>query len=365
MVGRRRLKRREVARSSAVFKPQATCEANPLFVGLPPFAEDMSPQGYMGRSFSWRHPDLDLPPSINDWNDDHRLIALARRGEDCTGDLLLGEESLDRFLAGRPEATSPEHYPTLAAASAQSQPGSSAGGEQPKFAAFSEGRHVLVKFTAGDRSDLSQRWRDLLWCEQAALGSLRQAGFKAARARCLDVAEQRFLEVERFDRVGARGRQPVLSLGAIDDEYFGHRDSWSKAARRMAEAGHLSPEEGRRLRWLDVFGGLIGNTDRHFGNITLFAYAPHHYRLAPVYDMLPMFLAPASGQLVERAFNPPPPTSETLEVWHEAAHWAVSYWEQIAQSPEVSDLFRNIASSCAESVKRLGETVPALRRPSN
>src|SRR4051812_48372933 len=38
-----------------------------LLEGLPPFAVDMSPQGYIGRTFSARYPELDLPPRIVDW----------------------------------------------------------------------------------------------------------------------------------------------------------------------------------------------------------------------------------------------------------------------------------------------------------
>ena len=83
------------------------------FPGLPPFVEDMRPQGYIGRSFPAVYPELRLPGRIRDWSDDHQLIALAMRGEDCVGDLIIGEESLNRFLAGQPEphtqAAVPEH----------------------------------------------------------------------------------------------------------------------------------------------------------------------------------------------------------------------------------------------------------------
>jgi hypothetical protein len=47
------------------------------FPGLPPFAEDMRPQGYIGRGFPALYPELGLPGRIRDWSDDHQLIALA------------------------------------------------------------------------------------------------------------------------------------------------------------------------------------------------------------------------------------------------------------------------------------------------
>jgi hypothetical protein len=59
----------------------------------------MRPQGYIGRGFPALHPELRLPGRITDWNDDHQLIALALRGEDCVGNLIIGEESLNRLLA--------------------------------------------------------------------------------------------------------------------------------------------------------------------------------------------------------------------------------------------------------------------------
>ena len=135
----------------------------------------MRPQGYIGRGFPALYPELRLPGRIRDWNDDHQLIALAMRGEDCVGNLIIGEESLNRFLAGQPRSYTRADYPNLATGALAGQPGSSAGGEHPKFAVYSEGRHVLVKFASGDGA-AADRWRDLLVCEHLALEVLREAG---------------------------------------------------------------------------------------------------------------------------------------------------------------------------------------------
>lgn len=329
-----------------------------LFEGLPPFAADMSPQGYVGRSFTARYPELDLPARITDWSDDHRLIALARRGEDCVGDLILGDESLDRFLAEEPRAAHRDSYPELARASLAGQPGSSAGGEQPKFLTYAEGRHVLVKFAGGDDGATARRWRDLLVCEHLALEAVRAAGVSAASASTLDLGDYRFLEVERFDRVGVRGRRALLSLGAIDDESFGHRDTWTRAARRMAEARLISEEDARRIRWLDTFGQLTGNTDRHFGNLSFFVEGPKQYRLAPVYDMLPMMFAPVGTSVIERTFEPRPPTAETLDVWPDAARHAVEYWARLAREPLLSGELRERCARSGDAVSALARRAP-------
>ncbi|WP_164017540.1 type II toxin-antitoxin system HipA family toxin YjjJ [Pyxidicoccus trucidator] len=326
------------------------------FEGLPPFAADMSPQGYVGRSFSARYPELDLPARITDWNDDHCLVALARRGEDCVGDLILGEESLNRFLAEEPRPVHRDSYPELVRASLAGQPGSSAGGEQPKFMTYAEGRHVLVKFAGGDDGAAARRWKDLLTCEHLALQAVQAAGIPAASTRTLELGSHRFLEVERFDRVGVRGRKALLSLGAIDDEYFGHRDTWTRAARRMLEARLISEEDARRIRWLDTFGQLTGNTDRHFGNLSFFVEGPKQFRLAPVYDMLPMLFAPVDTNVIERPFVPRPPTADTLDVWPDAARHAAQYWAQLEHEPTLSDelrehcaLYQSVVSTLAQA----------------
>lgn len=335
-----------------------TERAPELFAGLPPFATDMSPQGFIGRTFSLRHPELSLPQRVADWTDDHCLIALALCGEDCVGDLIVGDESLDRYLATSPSSATPDDYPLLARASGKTRPGASVGGEHPKFATYTQGRHVIVKFAGPDDGAAASRWRDLLIAEGLALETLREADIPAANARWLDVEDHRFLEVERFDRIGPRGRKGLLSLGAITDEYIGPRDTWTQAASRMHEARLISEDDARRMRWLDTFGQLTGNTDRHFGNLSFFPEGPKQFRLAPVYDMLPMMFAPVGTNLVERAFTPRPPTASTVDVWSDAARLALAYWEKLTREPALSAPFREHCGHCAATLQSFMKQQP-------
>ncbi|XXF78178.1 type II toxin-antitoxin system HipA family toxin YjjJ [Myxococcaceae bacterium GXIMD 01537] len=331
-----------------------------LFVGLPPFAHDMRPQGYVGRGFHARHPELGLPPHINDWSDDHCLTALARRGEDCVGDLILGEESLDRWLQHVPEPVEPSLYPQLARRSAHEQPGSSAGGEQPKFLTFSKDRHVLVKY-AGEDGAAGLRWKDLLVCEHLALEECRAAGLDATRSRWFDAEGLRFLDLERFDRVGPRGRRGVLSLRALDSEYLGAKNSWTDAALLLLQSRRIHADDERRIRWLDVFGQLIGNSDRHFGNLSFLTQDEGlPLRLAPVYDMLPMVFAPAGTLVVERPFEPRPPTARTLDVWADAARHAHGFWSRAIACEALSAGFRERARQCQGALEALQRQVPSL-----
>lgn len=333
-----------------------------LHEGLPPVLVDMAPQGFFGRNFSERFPELRLPLRLADWSDDHRVISLARRGEDCVGDVIIGDESLNRFLARLPEDVGPERYPDLADRSAREVVGSSAGGERPKFGVFSRGRHVLVKFASPAATDVARRWRDLLWCEWKALEVLAAAGRPVPGRRCLDDRGWRFLEVERFDRVGRQGRVAVISLFALNNEYFGTPDTWTSAAP-LLRGPPLSLPQGdvAAMRWLDVFGQLIGNTDRHFGNITFFVRPDGTLRLAPAYDMLPMVLAPSAEAVVTRSFDPAPPTGSTLDVWFDAATWAQRFWAEVRDQGDLDADVRAFAEQAVRAISALADRVAPMQ----
>ncbi len=327
------------------------------FPGPPPFVEDMRPQGYLGHGFPARFPELKLPERISDWNDDHRLIALGMRGEDCVGNLIIGEESVNRFLAVQPHPRARADYPALARDALAGQPGSSVGGEHPKFAVYTEGRHLLVKFAGGDGA-AADRWRDLLVCEHLALESLSEAGIPAARSEWFDFDGNRYLEIDRFDRVGKLGRRGVISLFAINCHYLGAAvDNWSRASQRILEEQSLSMEAAyaERLIWLDTFGDLIGNTDRHFGNVCFFTEDARALILTPTpaYDMLPMVFAPKDANLVERQFAPRPPTALNLHLWNEVARQALSYWSRLGEEQGLSAGFGRIAAGCRNTLAQL------------
>lgn len=313
------------------------------FEGLPPGVHDMAPQGFLGRRFSDWHPELRLPPRLQDWSDDDRLVAVARRESDPPGDLILGEESLERFLRAEHVDVERSAYPDWSRESAKGGAGSSAGGEQPKFAVCGPRGQLLVKFTSGDESPSDQRWRDLLACEAIAAEIMREAGLPSAHAEVVDVGNQRFLEVERFDRVGHRGRRGVLTLGPLDDDLFGRRDSWTDSARRLHRESLLSEADARRIRLLDAFGARIGNTDRHFGNISFFADGLRQrprLELAPAYDMLPMHYAPRAGMVSDVEPYRAEPRARWLDIWEEAGRMAEMFFERVAADERISKEFR-------------------------
>lgn len=341
-----------------------------LFDHLPWFIQDMRPDGFVGRAFAQRQSsELGLPQRLVDWNDEDVLIALSRRGEDCVGNLIFGEESLTRYFKATREPAPPIplenrdlEYPRLAqAAMAGDPPGSSAGGEQPKFTALIEGKqlsHVLVKFSLPTSSPEGRRWADLLICEHLALDLIREAGFRAAQTRVLEAGGRVFLEVDRFDRMGRFGRLPLVSLGAVDDEFFGRRDHWIGAAGRLDEAGMISHADAETLRWLSVFGIFISNTDQHFGNVSLIMRDEGQFTLAPAYDMLPMFYRPSGSEIAARRYElPVPPPGASLH-WEEARTWAERYWERAAEDKRISSEFRRV---CAQNRRDLEKSAGGPR----
>ena len=77
---------------------------------------------------------------------------------------------------------------------------------------------------------------------------------------------------------------------------------------------------------------------------------------APVYDMLPMVFAPPDANLVERQFDPRPPTALNLHLWHEVAHHALTYWSRLCEEDELSAGFRRISTGCRGTLARfIGE----------
>jgi hypothetical protein len=320
--------------------------------GLPWFLNDMRPQGFMGRTFALKHPELHLGADPRHWSDDDVLRALALYGDDLPGNLVVGAQAFERWhtlpeRASRVASTA--EYPAMANRAMQgTMPGSSAGGEQPKFCTISAGMPVIVKFSPPGDNAVDQRVRDLLVCEHLALQTLLDAGIPAAHTRISEGDGRVFLESRRFDRTGERGRIGMVSLLVYDAEYVGTMDNWAATANRMAAKRLLTSEDAVHIRLLEAFGIQIANTDRHYGNISLLL-RDDDWALSPTYDMLPMLYAPVGGELVERSFDRATlaPTAATTTEWSRACALATAFWRTIADDERISSGFRQMAAGHA------------------
>lgn len=333
---------------------ERTPQQNTLYEGLPPYMAFSSPSGFLGRQVARAAANVDthLPESLKDWGDDHRVAYLFTRGLNLSGNLVYGATSLEREMACRqlrptPTAQTLAHYAQMAQQLKDSAYGSSAGGEQPKFLGFSQAAgHVIVKF-----AKRGTRMADLLPLEHLALRSLESVGVPASKTQFMVSADHVFLEVQRFDRVGAHGRVGMLSAGAIDDEFFGARDTWSQFGARCLKAKYLSPDDVRHIDVMAAFSELIGNTDRHFENISVLLGEDGEYSgLAPAYDILPMRYASIGGG-VDPDLRPIMPKIGTIGakpgVWALATEAAQRFWGAVQQAPvdlPVADGFQRLAS---------------------
>ncbi len=341
--------------------------------GLPWWLFDMRPQGYLGRAYAARHgAELGLPERLTDWTDSHALRALLVHGHDVVGNLLLGLTARDRFLAAAipdpiTEEQKAEEYARLALAAARGETaGSSAGGEQPKFTALAmtpDGpRHVIVKFSELEQGPVSERWRDLLLAEHLALGTLREAGIPAARSRIFDHGGQRFLEVERFDRIGNLGRRALFSLAALDAEFVGAgAGGWPIIARHLVIDGQIRPEaaDGANLLW--AFGTLIGNSDMHSGNLSFVAEQGPPCSIAPAYDMTPMAFAPRSGGgipdiIAEATIHASVPN----ETWRRAEELARAFLARVMAATGFSHRFGPCVAALEHHIETAGTKIGRL-----
>ena len=306
-----------------------------LYEGLPPYMAFAAPSGFLGRQIAREvarsHP---FPGSLRDWGDDHRIAYLYTRGLNLPGNLVFGDAALQLEMdsrSARPtaKADTAAHYVAMAESVRVSAQDSSAGGDQPKFLATTEDSgHVIVKFAKA-----GSRMAELLALEHLALRSLAEVAVPASTTQLLCTGGYVFLEVQRFDREGRFGRVGMLSAGAVDDEFFGLRDTWSDFARRCEQAQYLSAVDAHHIHVLAAFSELIGNNDRHFENISMLIGEDGEYsRVAPAYDILPMRYAPLGGGL-DPPLTPIEPKVGTIgakpAVWALAFKAATKFWTAV------------------------------------
>lgn len=341
--------------------------ASGLFPGLPWFLDDQRPQGFLGRNFARRVAgEISAPEDLKHWQPDDIVLALLRHGDDAPGDLVLGETSLQKAMQGiiAPAGTIAHdqrstRYPQLAEAALRGEDvGSSAGGEQAKFAAtLQSGGHttpVIVKFSESTETRAGRRWADLLICEHHASEVLFGFDLPAARNEIIESDGRVFLQSTRFDRTPALGRRGFVSLAALDVAFHANGTiDWWRLAPQLADDGWINDADAHRLCVISWFGLLIGNSDMHLGNAALHLTDERPLELAPVYDMLPMRFRPSnSGEIVERRYEITLPAPKQKDDWLSAALMARRFWQRIAQEPRISRQFQTIANDADVTLDR-------------
>ena len=350
-------------RHFAVLPPKNAAKPNfpvaeEISAALPYYLQPMRPEGFLGRLIAaGAARNLQLPTDARQWSEDEVLLFATQLGSDLPGAFIVGEESMRRHLTQRAALSVDNEADVFLDAvrllETENPPGSSAGGEQPKFTSLirdSEGQpmHVLVKFSRADNDAAAERWRDLLIAEHIALSTLRAAGVNASHSRIAEYAGRVHLVVERFDRVGLTGRRHYVPFGAIDDALIGERRHVCASAAHLQQMNLISEQDLGTIQLVSLFGEAIGNTDQHFGN-TSFTCTPAGFALAPVYDVLPMWYAPQSQGGMQQGLHP------QLVILPEFYHLrdrvlalAKTFWQQVHDHARVSPGFREIGGKNLE-----------------
>lgn len=334
-----------------------------FYSDLPWFLGDLRPAGFLGRLAPRQHPDLGLPTDIQNWSADHALRWLHEWGVDTVGSFVIGDPAFGR-LAGHESPTVLEgdrdrQYPRMGDdVMVFGVPGSSAAGEQPKFLAAkvapTRTTRVLVKFSPRVVDLSTRRTADLLRCEHHALSTLRAAGISAACSEIVQADGRVFLEVERFDRT-PNGRIGLVSLLSVAAEAGTDIHNWAAAADQLVAAEVIRNEDRERIYWLDRFGEMIGNSDRHAGNVSFFFIDGRVGEVAPVYDMLPMRYAIRAGEFVTPVLTVPSPTPRFAEGWRQTWNAAMAFWDLVARDQEIHPELRQAAgANLANLRERMG-----------
>lgn len=266
---------------------------------LPWYLSTLKAQGFLGRLLAQKLTAFGVSPNPDTWGVDAALMG-ALHTYDAPGAILLGNDvsgshkSVARISGEHPGQTLDDMTADLA----KTQPlGSSAGGDQPKFLAMNaKDEPVLVKFSPPRGTPFGDRWGDLLRMEVLSNETLTRYGFDAAQNEFIQTPTRSYLLSKRFDRAGPLGRIHVVSLGAAHQAFVkGAYVNWAATCDVLVRQGRLHKTAAAKIHAIFQFGKLIGNSDMHFGNASLFAQGntlahivKGQFELAPVYDMLPM-----------------------------------------------------------------------------
>lgn len=344
---------RRALRLDAPGFPLAPPGEHPCPGDLPWVFFDMLPSGFLGRRFAHAFAHLRLPVDASRWSAQQSLRALAEAGHDLSGNLILGDESLRRYehifaggdkrIPGPDRGEAPTHFGrfvegTLDAAGSES----SLGGERPKFSLrLSDGGAWLVKFSPPLSTEAGRRWADILRVELHAAAVARAHGYASVTGEVIERDGRAFLVLERFDRVVGGGRRGAVTWYWLGSERYGSVDP-DVIADGLRADGALTPEDHARFVRAQSFAEGMGNTDAHAGNYALTIDDAGVSRLAPLYDLAPMALAPRHDELPDARVRPWPAPADP-----DARAMVRDLATRVAGDALISSGFRALWTRCA------------------
>ncbi len=143
----------------------------------------------------------------------------------------------------------------------------------------------------------------------------------------------------------------VLALASVHEAFVGGaRQHWVATCAALHQQKRLSAQDLLTVQVVYEFGRLIGNTDMHFGNLSLYVDDIHqidnpHFTLAPIYDMLPMVYRPSEfrDEPGYRVFVQPTTVVRDAHVQAKAQAMALDFWQAMNQHTLASKGWRTLA----------------------
>ena len=133
----------------------------------------------------------------------------------------------------------------------------------------------------------------------------------------------------------------MATFSALDGDLGMPDQNWTVLARELGRRGELSEKDVQTVEILDLYGALIGNTDKHHENIAVAWSLNRRHQLLDAYDMLPMLYRPNThGEIVERKWVPE--LGARLELRHlsQCYEMANQFWTDVLNDTRVSGEFK-------------------------
>lgn len=271
---------------------------------------DMCPSGFLGRRFANIESELRLSSDPRTWTPTDVMTALTTAGHSLSGNLVLGNASLERVRSEVPRAITSIHdvhdFDIRALDLEETRDSSSLGGERPKLAFPA----ALVKYSPPLSTSAGSRWSDLLRMELHSAQTLTAAALRAVRGATFRKLDRTWLALARFDRAWQSDTAPLGRVGAVTfywlamDRFGDVRTPAPQVAERLVAEGHLGSESFGNVDRVHAFSSAIGNNDAHLGNYGLTFDDEGRASVAPFYDISPMALAPAHDELPDARLLP-------------------------------------------------------------
>jgi serine/threonine-protein kinase HipA len=239
--------------------------------------------------------------------------------------------------------------------------------------------HILklpLGLIANQRADMT----DSVHNEWLCLNILKEVGLPAAEAEVLTFGEQTVLSVERFDREWATsaGQRWIVrlpqedlcqALGLPPTQKYEHTDGKGRttgptmpSVLKVLEGGAKPRQDVATFLLAQMMNWVLGNTDAHGKNFSVFLQRGATYSMTPVYDVISLWpiVGDAPNQLKQKAMKLAIPvrTQKTLRKLDDVTPADWFHAADRSGVPDLRDLVRRIAAEVTPAIQRVCERLP-------